>query len=157
MISVLPVLTESDIERFWSKVDRRGDDECWPWRAGVFKQTGYGAFWFDGQNVGAHRFSAILAFGGCEDQALHSCDNRICVNPQHLRWGTPADNMHDRSARGRAPVGVDHPNRKLSNEQVDDARARHAAGEGTSSIARTMGVTPQCISHVVVRKNWAHR
>lgn len=94
-------------ERFWSKVDRRGPDECWPWTAGRHTH-GYGVFYLPGKvQVLAHRYALALEepppFDGAH--ALHSCDNPPCVNPGHLHWGTHQDNMREAAERGRAKPG----------------------------------------------------
>lgn len=93
------------VEKFWPKVDKRGPDECWPWLASCVK-GGYGKLrepGRQGRTLGAHVVSLMLATGEVADgrQALHSCDNKLCVNPAHLRWGTQSDNMQDAVARGR--------------------------------------------------------
>lgn len=96
----------SCIERFWAKVDVRGDDECWPW-IGAVSDTGYGVFrvksW---QGIKAHRLSILLAtteppLEGMD--IMHSCDVRHCVNPRHLSWGTRMENVRDMIRKGRAP------------------------------------------------------
>ena len=90
------------MNRFWSKVDIKGPDDCWEWQASK-KQTGYGAFSFNGKNWGAHRFSYFLEHGEF-DQTLdvcHTCDNPPCVNPKHLWLGTASDNLSDMGRKGR--------------------------------------------------------
>ena len=90
-------------ERFWDKVSRAGPEECWPWTGTLGGSNGYGAFWLDGHQVPAHRYS--LALSGIEIPpgmiVMHSCDNPPCVNPAHLSVGTNADNTADMFAKGR--------------------------------------------------------
>lgn len=89
------------VERFWSKVDKRGPEECWEWISA--RRSGrYGSFRLNGETHRAHRFSASLA-GMVIDGLMvrHDCDNPSCVNPAHLRPGTAADNCRDMWERGR--------------------------------------------------------
>lgn len=89
-----------DERRFWSYVDVRGSDECWEWKGGRSRQYGY--FKLDGKRVLAHRHSFFLKHGHLPtNNALHSCDNPPCVNPNHLRDGTQLENMQDAKQRGR--------------------------------------------------------
>lgn len=97
----------SDIEeRFWRKVDKKSESECWEWKANIV--GGYGVFAFSHlKTIKAHRFSYELKYGKIPDGMLvcHHCDNPKCVNPNHLFLGTPADNMRDRDAKGRQAKG----------------------------------------------------
>ena len=93
-------------ERFWAKVDRRGPDECWPWLAGVGSH-GYGAFYPSRRKqVLAHRFALTLESPtDLRAEATHECDNKVCVNPRHLRWALHEQNMFETALRGRAKPG----------------------------------------------------
>lgn len=89
-------------EWFWKRVDRRGDDDCWPW-TGTKDRHGYGRLSHFKPVRGAHRLSYELATG-VEPVGLvvcHSCDNPSCVNPRHLRAATQRDNIHEAIAKGR--------------------------------------------------------
>lgn len=90
------------LERFWSFVERRGDDECWPWLGPVLR-GGRGRFHFLGGSKTAPRFAYEAATGlslGVAN-ACHSCDNPNCVNPAHLWAGTQKENMDDMVSKGR--------------------------------------------------------
>jgi hypothetical protein len=89
-------------DRFWKKVDRRGERECWSWTA-ARNSCGYGSFWDGRAVVQASRFSWQLENGPIPAglYVLHSCDNPPCVNPAHLFLGTQGDNVADRKAKGR--------------------------------------------------------
>lgn len=96
--------------RYWAKVDRRSDSECWPWKAGVNRVTGYGVF-HPGRRSGypltvnAHRFGAMLAGmisdladTRCIDHvASRGCTRRDCQNPAHFEAVTNEENLR----RGR--------------------------------------------------------
>ena len=77
-------------------------DGCWIWNAAT-KTTGYGVFRFNGKTVTASRMSYLLYKGEIPDglHVLHTCDNPLCVNPDHLFLGTNKDNVEDRKSKNR--------------------------------------------------------
>ena len=90
------------IKRFWKHVDKQGPDECWRW-TGYLKTEGYsyGVFKLKGKRHRAHRVSWAIAHrtwpipeGG---HICHTCDNKACVNPNHLYLGNNTTNMRDKS------------------------------------------------------------
>lgn len=95
-----------------SKVVQDEITGCWEWQ-GRLNKDGYGLFDFKGKAQRAHRFSLeYLGKGLSKDNySLHKCDNRCCVNPDHLYEGTQQDNMRDMVERGRSYKGTNN-NRK---------------------------------------------
>lgn len=97
--------------RFWPKVDKRGEDDCWPWLASLDGE-GYGGFSNGtGKRVGAHQHAFEVGTGIIvtelkrkkfgDNYVCHTCDNRSCMNPKHLYLGTHDSNMKDMKDRGR--------------------------------------------------------
>jgi len=141
--------TEEAIKRFWSKVDHSG--ECWLWTAGKYRD-GYGSFWHH-KDYGAHRVSFFLATGRTPGVVMHTCDNPLCVRPEHLVDGTHGANVQDKVLKGRQAKGEGHGRTKLTAPQVLEIRAR--AKEGTTALAKEFKVSPKAVRLIIQRKNWA--
>lgn len=113
-------LTSEESDRFWSKVAKAGQDECWPWTA-YRNRKGYGQFGLKRDVVPAHRIAYFLVKGPIPDgfQVCHKCDNPPCCNPGHLFTGTNSDNVGDKCAKERQSKGNSH------GEKVRAALAAH--------------------------------
>lgn len=146
--------------RFWRKVDIRSDDECWEWKGCMSNKTGYGAITKNGKNVGAHRVSYELNKGPIQEglYILHSCDNRKCVNPNHLRAGTCQENIQEAFDKGRKsnPIayGEQNPKSKLNLTQVEFIKS-HPEMQHTE-LAKLFNVSPNCIRGVRIGRTWSN-
>lgn len=145
------------MDRFWIKVDIRGPDECWEWKAGLFAD-GYGAFGVNGKVLRAHRFSYELTNGPIPNNlyVLHSCHNRKCVNPTHLRAGTAADNTADMVGSHRNKRGEETYNSKLCADDVRKIKNLLISGNSRSSIAAQFNVSPTTIFKIKSNQTWRH-
>lgn len=149
----------SDIDRFWSKVDIRGDDECWPWTA-KRHERGYGIFWYRDKNIRANRFALEISKGPPPAEglmSLHSCHNPSCCNPSHLRWGTGVDNRADMEIRFGPLIGENSANKQISQEIADAILRMRVEGYRIREIAGSLNLTETLVENVYVGKSWSHR
>lgn len=132
-------------ERFWRRVNKT--EGCWLWEG---PNTGrYGYIVVNGHGMTAHRRAWILENGPIPDGLLacHHCDTPLCVRPDHLFLGTPADNARDMMVKGRASSGDAHYSRRepwrLARGDQNGARQHpETRARGESHGSRT---TPEAI------------
>jgi hypothetical protein len=144
-------------DRFWSKVDKTG--QCWLWRSAI-GGSGYGFFWIGGakRSEYAHRLAWMSANGKVTIPVgmviMHSCDNKLCVNPAHLSLGTPIDNKQDSVRKGRHAHGETNlGGGKLSRADAD--RIRSLMGVVTSpALAREYAVNKSTVLAIWHGKIW---
>lgn len=150
-------------DRFASKFERRADDECWPWTAGT-NGAGYGMLWSPeaGRKVLAHRYSYEMRYGplNADDLVLHSCDNRSCVNPAHLRAGSYKENVSDMDSRGRrvsnARKGETNCNARMTADAVTRLRQRYIAGDPLADLVRDFGCSENALADYTTGRSWKH-
>ena len=144
-----PGFTKQD---FYDKLKPNGD--CLEWNAGCFRH-GYGQTWLVDKMVRTHRLALELeGVDTTGHHVLHSCDNRKCCNPKHLRLGTNQDNVTDRNSKGRQARGARQGNAKLTEKQVLEIRA--ITGITQRAIADHYGVSEALIGYIRRRKIWQH-
>ena len=140
-------------EVLWSKVDKKGENECWPWLA-YKNKDGYGRVQINEWQFYAHRVIYNLAFPGVIDIKapkltdekgflLHTCDNPSCCNPKHLWVGNHRDNMEDKVKKNRQkkfPTDTS-PRCKLTMQQAKEARQLRKDGVPTRELAMRFGIS----------------
>jgi len=152
-------LSQSDSQRFWSKVDKKDPTECWEWTAALHR-LGYGQFRVGGKYgkiVASHRVAMALTDDNFDEakHCLHRCDNRRCCNPMHIWLGDHDENMKDASTkdRMRSPrIGNGHT--KIPPEKYAEIADLMRSGLNKSEISRRFGVTPTNIRYIL--KKVAH-
>lgn len=161
-------------ERFWEKVDRvlDGSDCCWPWKSAVWG-SGYPSFHLNGKSQAATRVVYAWTYGPflADLCVCHTCDNPLCVRPDHLFLGTHADNAADRNRKRRYAYGARngqrvHPERtakgeatgqcKLTEANVLSIRAAYPSKATGTELALQYDVSAATIYGIIHRKSWKH-
>ena len=151
-------------ERFEAKYIPEPNSGCWLWTAYVYP-SGYGQFRLSRDPraacTGAHRASWELHRGKIPDGMLvcHRCDNRLCVNPDHLFIGTYEDNNRDAARKGRSkwkgpralPRAEQHHSAKLNWDTVREIRA---SSNPDNFFVKKYGVSFAAIANVRSGKTW---
>jgi len=130
-------------------------DDCllWPHR---LNDRGYGLAVVGGVQRTASRWMCVLAHGEPpkgKNSAAHNCGNPACVNPQHLRWASHAENCADRKTHGTENIGERHGKTRLTAQDVKDIRA---APPDLVTLARKYGMNKHSISKIRSGKRWGH-
>lgn len=175
--SVKPLrdFSEKEKSKLFAMIDSSaGPSGCWPINKKL-NTHGYGQIMFSRVLYGTHRVVLHLT-SPCpyaDALALHSCDNRNCHNPSHLRWGTVLDNATDRESRGRRGVmdprkarfainpeltrGAQNPMAKLSSADVGSIRRLYASGNySQGDLRKAFNVNQSTISRIINQLRWQH-
>lgn len=153
---------EKHAELFWAKVDRRGDEECWPWTGSKFTNNPYGRLRRGARTFKAHRVAWELTHGVIPQEMLvcHRCDNPPCCNPAHLFVGSLADNNRDRHRKGRTKLPDNRGERngvsKITLEIAQRIRSEHATGATLADLGRRYGLCGTTVWAVVHRRTWIY-
>lgn len=97
-------------QRFFAQVDKGGPipspelGPCWLWKAKPINYSGYGRLVVNGQQLRSHVVSYLLFCGSIllGHEIDHRCNNRSCVNPDHLEPVTPSENKRRAAERRKA-------------------------------------------------------
>jgi hypothetical protein len=149
---------EEYAHRSWTKV--KFGPGCWTW-TGRRQKTAmrYGLFKAKGRMRYAHQFAYLMIWGPLPKGMLvrHTCDNPLCVKPDHLVAGTHQQNMDDRSERGRHAHGARQGLAKLTDAIVAEARQLYATGKHRQKdLSVKYGVSQTTIGKALTGEQWGH-
>ena len=132
-------------------------ETCWNW-VGCHSK-GYGLFYLNGKLTNASRAGWILLNGPIPDtiQVCHKCDNRKCVNPDHLFLGTAKENTRDMMNKSRDSMfGIRNNKAKLNETDVLLMRFLYDSGSRQKDITSWFDVSKPCVLSIVKRRTWRH-
>jgi hypothetical protein len=152
------VYEQTPIEKFQSKYEVMNTG-CWHWK-NPRPDGRANTFWHDGKVMGAYKASYLIHKGPVGDLwVLHTCDNGLCVNPDHLFLGTPKDNTQDMIVKGRQIVKFGESRgkvAKLTEVQAREIKAAYEAGAMGTHLAKQYGVHFRTIYDLVKGRTWPH-
>jgi hypothetical protein len=150
------------MERIWKHIDKN-ENGCW------LSHTSIGIHGYSGITINYkfYRFHRVMLFWSNQTKvedfnnpkrlACHSCRNRHCVNPQHLRWGDDVDNKKDMVKDGTIRNGEKNNKTKLTEQQVLEIREKYAKGNIKKvELALQYGCGKTNIGDIIKRKTWTH-
>ena len=123
---------------------------CWNW-LGSINRSGYPAIWPNGKLTLMHRVIYKIVHGGIGDGlcVCHRCDNRKCVNPEHLFLGTRFENAVDAAKKNR----LKH---KLTLDDVSEIRRLRWEGFKHRELAEKFSISRQHVYAICSRKKRKH-
>jgi hypothetical protein len=154
VIEVIIMNKTSDVEKiFWSKVNKGTKDQCWEW-TGYIMPNGYGQLKERQKNIYAHRYSYKLHFGYLPKKLLvcHKCDNRKCVNPNHLFLGTHKDNTFDMDSKGRRVIKPGK--QKITKIDAENIRLLNDKGFHVDFLSDKYKLKPCTIRNIIAGRIW---
>ncbi len=156
-------ITESLVKRFWMRVQKLDQEQCWEWQGAL--RAGYGCMRYGRKVINCHRLSFVIHHGPVPEGLIvgHKCDNRRCVNPHHLEAITYAQNNYDGAHRGRqrrgvkTPCGVQCFRAVLNDDLVREIRRlRSDFNLSSNQIAARLNTSRSAIKQVIAGVTWKH-
>lgn len=141
------------------------ENGCLEW-CGTVNPNNYPQARFRGLTFVIHRFIAFgsfTAFAQSRLVVLHTCDNTICIAPEHLQIGTYKENSQDSIRKGRnspPPIhlGENNNGAKLRQVDVDEIRAKWEKERfSITAVAKRYGVSTKAIQRIIKNRSWVSK
>ena len=149
-------ITEQVLAAFWARVQRNGDDECWPWLGAKTTKGGYGRVCMPGrvEILASHVAYFIRTKKYITGVARHKCDDPGCANPNHVLDGTQFDNVRDSIERGRFANNMVPGNRpsRFTKEDFEKMCAALKRGVSQKEVAREHGISPSYLCNLITQR-----
>lgn len=132
------------------KIDEKG---CWICTSHSLCKGGYPRTLFKGKKIRVHVISLEQRLGRKIKkgyQANHTCNNKLCINPEHLYEGTQEQNIQDAMESGSFSKGENHVSAKLSDQEIKEIRK---SGLSRKELSRMYKITTTHISRIIRRKS----
>lgn len=157
-IKGIPVLFISGHNQVNTSPDYKINEEtgCWEWQKG-FLPSGYGSKCKNYKTMTAHRYYYEKYKGEIPNglNICHHCDNRKCVNPEHLFLGTQKENMRDMVKKGRGNYGEKHNMAKLTWKNVNEIRKMYLTGKfSIRELARKYNIWYGPMRSAIIGETW---
>ena len=145
-------------EKILLKSKLNPNNGCLEWTGSIDKSTGYGYVIFESEKIGSHRaaFEVFKEQSIEGKQVLHKCDNRKCVNPDHLFLGTIQDNMKDKVSKGRQTRGSTFKTAKVNEKQVLVFRSLKKSGFFNKELASLFQISVRHMARITSGDRWKH-
>lgn len=151
------IVSEKVLSRFWEKVNKKGESECWNWLSAK-NISEYGQIEYNGNTIPSHRISWMIHNGEIPKDlyVLHRCNNPKCVNPKHLYIGTQNDNMKQMVNDGRSCYGERHWCSKLNWDTVNKIREEYANDKNVTihGLSDRYRMSTTAMTYIVLNKQF---
>jgi hypothetical protein len=153
----IPSMNLKQLYRYFAKVDERGEDECWEWKASR-TDGGYGQYGINGTMYLANRIAYRLGYD--QDPApfvvMHACDNPPCCNWHHLSRGTHMANHEWRRGAPGMAIGKDHGMAELTDEQVIEMRIKRQNRATLRDLSEEYEISKGQVARICRGEAWTH-
>ena len=156
--STLLTPTSANFKWLQQAISKASNDACieWPFAK---RSNGYGTIFKDGKRTTTNRLVCEMVHGAAPQQEMHAahrCGNRGCINPKHLSWKTPKENIRDKITHGTDRRGSEISWAKLTEASAYRIKRRLEGGETARALSQEFNVNTTTISDIAKGKTWRH-